>query len=115
MTSLLLSANWKKNNYDLILVIINCLTIMIYFKLVKVIINTPGLAKVIINLVVQYYDLPNFIISDCGAIFMSKFWYLLCYFLSINKQLFTAFHSQTNGQKKQLNSTIKAYFCVFVN
>ena len=46
---------------------------------------------------------------------MSKLWSLLCYFLSIKRQLFTSFHSQTDGQTDQQNSIIKVYLCVFVN
>lgn len=52
---------------------------MVYYKLVKVIINTARLAEVIINMVVQHYSLSDFIISDYRAIFTSKFWFLLCY------------------------------------
>ena len=52
VTGLPLSADWKSISYDLILVIINQLTKMVHYKLVKVIINAPGLAKVILDIVV---------------------------------------------------------------
>ena len=74
VTGLLLSANWKSNNYDTILVIADCLTKMVYYKSVKITIDALGLAEVIIDMMVQYHDLPNCIISDCRTIFMSKFW-----------------------------------------
>ena len=64
VTSLPLSADWKGNNYDSILVIINCLTKMVYYGPVKVTINTTGLAEVIINIVVQHHAFPDSIISD---------------------------------------------------
>ena len=96
VTGLPLSANWKSNNYDLILIIIDRFTKMMHYKPVNIIINTPGPAKVIINIVVRYYDLSDSIISDRGAIFMSKFWFLLCYFLGIKKQLSTTFDPQTD-------------------
>ena len=73
VTGLPLSVNWKSDNYDLILVILNRLTKIVHYKLVKVTIDTPRLANVIINVVVQYYDLPDSIIIDRGAIFMFKF------------------------------------------
>lgn len=94
---LLLSVNLKGNNYNSILVIINHLTKIVYYKLVKVTIETPRLAKVIIDMVVQYHDFPNSIISDCRAIFISKFWSSLWYFFDIKKQLSTLFHLQTDG------------------
>ena len=113
--SLPLSADWKGNTYDSILVIINCLTKIVHYKPVKVTINTLGLAEVIINVVVRHHGLPDSIIRDQGAIFMSKFWSSLCYFLGIKRRFSTAFHPQTDGQTKEQNSTIKAYLCAFVN
>ena len=59
--------------------------------------------------------MPDFIISDRGLVFTSKFWSSLCYFLSIKRRLSTAFHPQTDGQTERQNSTIKAYLRAFVN
>ena len=73
MTGLPLSSDWKGDSYDSILVIIDRLTKMVHYKPVKVTIDAPGLAEVIIDMVVQYHDLPDSIISDQGAIFTSKF------------------------------------------
>lgn len=98
MIGLPLSANWKSNNYNSILIIIDHLIKIMHFKPVKVTINTPRLVEVIINMVVQQLSLPDSIISICIEIFMSKFWFLLYYFLGIKRQLFTAFHLQTNRQ-----------------
>ena len=83
MTGLPLSANWKGDSYNSILVIVDRLTKRVHYELVKVTINTPGLAEVIIDVVVQHHDLPNSIISDQEAIFTSKFWSSLYYFLGI--------------------------------
>ena len=92
VTGLLLFANWKRINYDLVLVIVDHLTKMVWYKPVKVIINTPKLAEVILNVVMRYHGLPNSIISNRGAIFTSKFSFSLCLFLGIKKWLFTTFH-----------------------
>ena len=97
MTGLLLIADWKGDNYNLILVIVNQFSKMMYYKSVKITINVLGLAKVIIDVVVRHYGLLVSIISDWGAIFTSKFWSLLCYFFDIKQQLFNAFYPQTNG------------------
>ena len=40
---------------------------------------------------------------------------MLCYFLKIKKKLSTTFQSQTDGQTECQNSTMEAYFRVFVN
>ncbi len=88
---------------------------MVYYELVKVTIDTLALAKVIIEAVVRYYDLPDSIVSDQDSLFTSKFWFSLCYFLGIKRKLSTAFHPQTNSQTKKQNSIIEAYLQVFIN
>ena len=75
----------------------------------------PGLAEVIIDVVVLHHGFSDSIISDRGAIFTSKFWFSLCYFLGIKRRLSTAFHPQTDGQTERQNSTMEAYLCFFVN
>ena len=101
VTGLPLFADWKGDSYDSILVIVDHWTKMVYYEPVKVTIDTPGLAEVIIDVVVRYHGLLDSIISDRGAIFTSKFWSLLCYFLGIKRKLSTAFHPQTNGQTER--------------
>ena len=88
---------------------------MVHYEPVKVTIDPPGLAKVIIDVVVRHHGLPNSIVIDRGSLFISKFWSLLCYFLSIKRKLSTAFHPQTDDQTKRQNSTIEAYLRAFTN
>ena len=52
VTGLPLSADWKGNNYDSILIIVDRLTKIVHYELVKVTIDAPALAKVIIDVVV---------------------------------------------------------------
>ena len=115
ITSLPISADWKGDSYDSILVIIDRLTKMVHYKPVKVTINAPSRAKVIIDVVVRHHGVPESIVTDQGLLFTSKFWFLLCYFLGIKKKLSTAFHPQTDGQTERQNSTIEAYLRAFVN
>ena len=97
MTGLFLSFDWKSDNYDLILVIVDRLIKMMHYKLVKVTINAPRLAEVIIDTVVRHYSLPDSIISDRRAIFTSKFWSLLYYLPEVKRRLSTTFYPQTDG------------------
>ena len=115
MTDIPHSADWKGNSYNVILVIVDRLTKMVHYKPVKVTINTPGLAEVIIDMVVQYHGLPDSIISDRRASFTSKFWSSLCYFLNIKRRLSTIFYPQTNRQTERQNSMMEAYLRAFVN
>ncbi len=101
VTGLPISADWKGNNYDSILVIVDRLTKMVYYKPVKVTINASSLAEVIIDMVVRHHGVPESIVTDRGSLFTSKLWSLLCYFLGIKKKLSTTFHPQTDGQTKR--------------
>ena len=115
VTGLPISTNWKGKSYNSILVIVNRLTKMVHYEPVKVTIDAPGLADVIIDVVMRYHGLPNLIVSDRGSVFTLKFWSSLCYYLKIKRKLSTAFHSQTDGQTKTQNSTMEAYLRAFVN
>ena len=92
MTGLPVSINWKVENYNSILVIVNQLTKMVYYKLVKITFDALGLAKVIINVVLRYHRLPDSIVTDQSSLVTLKFWLLLCYFFGIKQRLSTAFH-----------------------
>ena len=109
VTGLPLSADWKSNSYNSILVIVDQLNKMMYYKPVKVTIDAPGLVEVIIDVVVCHHGLPDSIVTDRGSLFTLKFWLLLCYFLKVKWRLSTAFHPQRNGQTKRQNSTMKTY------
>ena len=88
---------------------------MVYYKLVKMTIDAPRLAKFIIDKVVWNYSLFDSIVLDRSLFFTPKFWSLLCYFLGIKCQLLIIFYLETNGQIKRQNSNIKVYFKAFVN
>lgn len=53
MIDLPILTDWKKDSYDTILVIINCLTKMIHHKSVKIMIEVVNLAKIIIDMIVD--------------------------------------------------------------
>ena len=88
---------------------------IIHYEPVKVTINAPSLAKIIINVVVRYHSLPSSIVINRGSLFTSKFWSSLCYFLGIKQRLFTAFYPKTDSQTERQNSTIEAYLRAFIN
>ena len=109
-----MSTDWKADNYDSILVFVDRFTQTIHYKLVKVTINTTKLVEVIIDVMVWYYNLPNSILIDRGAIFISKFWSLLYYFFDIKKEYSITFYPKTDEQTEEQNRIKEAYFCTFV-
>ena len=115
VTRLPISTNWKDDSYDSILVVVDPLTKMVYYKLVQTTIDAPGVAEIIIEIIIRHYGLPDLIVSDRGSVFISKFWSSLCYFLSIKQRLSITFHPQTDDQTKRQNSTMEAYLQAFIN
>lgn len=70
---ILVSTNWKGKSYNLILIIVSCLTKIVHYKSAKVMMDISGLAKMIIDMVVYYSQVPKSIISDQNKLFISKF------------------------------------------
>lgn len=58
--------NWKINSYDSILVIINWLIIMIYYKPIKITIDVPELAKIIIDVIIRHHGFLYLIVINKG-------------------------------------------------
>ena len=71
VTSLLISTNLNDKSYDSILVIVDQLTKIIYYELVKITINTPDLTKVIIDVVICHYKVSGSIVMNQGLLFIS--------------------------------------------
>ena len=115
ITNLPISTNWKRDNHDFILVIINWLTKMVHYKQVQITINIPGFVEVIINVVIWNHGLLDLIVTNKSFLFMLKFWLLLYYFFGINCRLFTAFYLQNDRQTAQQNSIMEVYLQAFVN
>ena len=88
-----ISMDWEEDSYNSILVIINWLTKMVHYKLVKDTLNVSNFAEVIINIVIKHHGLLNSIITNWGLLFISKFWLSLCSFFDIKQKLSIAFYS----------------------
>ena len=101
LTGLSISINWKRDNYNSILVIINWLTKMVYYKPTKIILDVPGFLKIIINIAVYHHKLLDLIVTNRGSFFTSKFWSSLCYFFGFKRRLSITFYLQTDSQTEQ--------------
>ena len=88
---------------------------MVHYEPVKININAPSLAEVMIDVVVCLHSLLDSIVTNKSSLFTLKFWSLLCYFLGIKRWLSTAFYLQTDGQTERQNSIMSAYLQAFVN
>ena len=62
----------------------------------------------------KYHELFSTIISDCDTQFVTHFWDELCQCLEIKSTLFTAYHSETDRQIKNVNAVLEQYLQVYV-
>lgn len=72
VTSLPILKDWKEDDYTSILVIIDKLTKIVYFKLFKITINVVRQVQIIIYIILTSHHFPDFIMSNRGALFTSK-------------------------------------------
>lgn len=84
--------NKKDKTYDLVIVIIDNLMNMIYYKLIKDSINDPSLVNTITNMIVQYHGPVVLIVSYQSLDLTFKFCSSLSYFLETKRKLSIAFY-----------------------
>jgi transposase InsO family protein len=93
--------------FDSIWVIIDRLTKLAHFLLVKIKYSTVKLAKIYLERILSLHGVPKTIISDRGPQFVSKFW------MELHKSLGTkvihslAYHPQTSGQTERVNQNFE--------
>ena len=58
---------------------------------------------------IRHHDLPDKIVSDCGALFVSKFWKEVQRLLCVKAAPSTAWHPRTERQTERANQTFKTY------
>jgi len=101
--------------YDLILVVVNGLTKMVYFIPTTVKTSVEGLARLFRDNVWKLHGLPENIISDKGLQFTAGLMRKLNEILGIKSKLSTAFHPQTDGQTERVNQELKQYLKMFID
>ena len=112
VTELSKSKDWRGVEYDLIFVIVDWLTEMVYYKPVLTTLTVEQRAEILIEELIKYHGLPDSIITDRGLLFTSKFCSFLCYYLNFKCWFNIVFYPQTNTQTERQNSTMEAYLRV---
>ena len=93
--------------HDSTLVVMDRFTKMTHFIACSKAILDLEVANLILVNVVCLHGLPDDIISDCGAPFISHFWKPLFHILGTTTKLLTVFYSQTDGQTKGVNQVLE--------
>lgn len=77
--------------------------------------DTENVAEAFLERVVAYHWLPDYIVSDRGAQFLSGFWTTLCGKLGVTRRLSTAYHPETDGATERMNAVVESFLRAYVN
>jgi hypothetical protein len=92
---------------DSIWVIIDRLTKVAHFILVRTTYGGDKLAKLYIDNILKLHGVPKSIVSDRGVQFVSKFWRSLHQALKTKLEFNSAYHPQTDGQIERVNQVLQ--------
>ena len=101
--------------FDSILMIVDQLTKYTMFISFRESATASVLTYIILQELVSNHELSKKFITDQDKLFMSKFWETLTAELGIWHKLFTAYHSQTDGQTERMNQTVETYLWHYVS
>ena len=87
---------YKNIVYNVILVIINRYIKMIRYLFMFIIIDAAALTELFFIEIVYRYDMFYNIVNNRDFVFISVFWFILCFYSRIKRRLNIAFHSQIN-------------------
>ena len=104
----LLPSTFMSIMYQYILVFVDCLIKMRHLVFTAII-KVKEATNTYYAHVWKHHSLPESFLSDWGTQFTSDVWSHLCQMLKIDVKLFTAYHSETDGQTEQINTVMKHY------
>ena len=96
-----------RSGYDSIWVVVDRLTKVAHFILVKTTYTSAKLAKIYMTRIICLHGVPRSIVSDRGTQFTSMFWKQLHETLGTRLEFSTTFHPQTDGQTERVNQILE--------
>jgi len=105
----------KSNGMDVIVVIVDLFTKMVWLKAITTNVLSEGIEKIYRDNIWKLHGIPRKILSDRGPQFASKFMEELIKALGTKRQLSMAYHPQTDGQTERINQEIGTFLQQYVN
>jgi hypothetical protein len=96
-----------QSSYDSIWVIMDRLTKVAHFILIKTTYSGPQLAELYMSRIVCLHGVPKKIVSDRGTQFTLMFWERLHEPLDTQLRFSSAYHPQTDGQTERVNQILE--------
>jgi transposase InsO family protein len=96
-----------QSGYDSIWVIVNRLTKVAHFILIKTTYSGLQLAELYMSRIVCLHEVSKKIMSDRGTQFTLKFWERLHETLDTQLRFSSAYHPQTDGQTERVNQMLE--------
>ena len=115
ITDLPLSSTYGSITWDSILVVVNKLTKMAHYIPVWKTMLVADFIKVFIQEVVKHHGVSEVLVTDRDKLFTSEKWTSFCFHMRCRRNLWTAFHPQTDGQTERQNQSLEAYLRIFVD
>ena len=77
--------------------------------------NKDYMASLFIQKHAIYFNIPEIIITDRDAIFISKYWQTILSSLGTKLKMSTAYHPETDGQIERINQIVQNYLRIYIN
>ena len=103
ITDLSSSKNYNRAVYNTVLIMIDRLTKMTHYTVMRKNIDASTLTELFLYKYVRLHRIFNNLITDWEVIFTLKYWSFFCFHLYAWQNLITVFHSQTDDQMKCQN------------
>jgi hypothetical protein len=103
------------SGFDSILVIVDHLTKGVHLVAANKTWDSKEFVFAFLDCFIRLHGLPDKIVSNRGALFVSKFWLEVQRLLRVQSAPSTAWHPQTDGQTERANQTIETFLWHFVS
>ena len=104
-----------KEEYNMILIIVNWLTKYSHIIIFKEKYTTEQLKHIVMNRLIKYHEISKEIFSDRDKLFTSNYWKTLISLLKIKLRMSTIYHSETDSQIKRINQSLEQYLRHYIN